>query len=80
MRGKYKLITTDDPCQTLGQGEVRSYATMIEAANAFAKAEAPYKTVVFDDGREARELTDDEERLLVNVCAKLGYDVEEVRG
>ena len=42
------------------------------------KAEAPFETVIYDDGCTARELNRDETRLLENVCAKLGYDVEEV--
>jgi hypothetical protein len=51
---------------------------VIEAANAFVKADEPYKTIVYDDGCEARHPNGDENRLLENVCAKLGYDVEEV--
>ena len=78
MSGPYRLITTDDPCKTLGQGEVRYFASMLDAANAFVKAAEPYKTIVYDDGCRARELTRDESRLLENVAAKLGYDVEEV--
>lgn len=54
------------------------YETMIEAANAFTKADEPYKAIVYDDGCQARDLNGDEQRLLVNVCAKLGYDVEEI--
>ena len=71
----YRLIVTDDPCKTLGQGEVRYFGSMIDAANAFAKATEPYKTVIYDDGCTARELNRNEQRLLENVCAKLGYDV-----
>jgi hypothetical protein len=74
----YRLITTDDPCRTLAQGEVRYFASMIDAANAFVKATEPFKTVIYDDGCEARELNRDEQRLLENVCAKLGYDVEAI--
>jgi hypothetical protein len=74
----YRLITTDDPGKTLGQGEVRYFGSMLDAANAFAKATEPYKTVIFDDGCTARELNRNEQRLLENVCAKLGYDVAEV--
>lgn len=74
----YRLIATDDPCKTLAQGEVRYFASMIDAANAFVKAAEPYKTVIYDDGCTARELNRDEQRLLENVCAKLGYDVEAV--
>jgi hypothetical protein len=74
----YRLITTDDPCKTLAQGEVRYFATLIDAANAFAKTPEPYKQIVYDDGCTARELNADEQRLLENVCAMLGYDVEEV--
>lgn len=73
-----RLITTDDPCRTLAQGEVRYFAAMIDAANAFVKATEPYKTVIYDDGCTARELNRDEQRLLENVCSMLGYDVEEV--
>jgi hypothetical protein len=57
---------------------VRYFETMIEAANAFVKAAEPYKTVLYDDGCQARHLTGDENRLLENVAAKLGYDVGEV--
>ena len=78
MSGPYRLITTDDPCKTLAQGEVRYFATLIDAANAFVKAEEPYKTVVYDDGCTARDLNRDEQRLLENVCSKLGYEIEEV--
>lgn len=84
MTGPYRLLTTHDPARTLGEaseaGDVRYFATMIEAANALANTEAPFKTVIFDDGHQARDLTADEGRLLEAVCAKLGYDVEEVAG
>jgi hypothetical protein len=84
MPGPYRLLTTDDPDRTLGQsldaGGVTYHPTMIEAANAFAKSEAPFKTVVYDDGCEARGLTADEERLVENVCTKLGLEVGEVQG
>jgi hypothetical protein len=75
-RTPYRLIVTDDPCKTLGQGEMRYFASMLDAANAFVKATEPFKTVVYDDGCTARELNRDEQRLLENVCLKLGYDVE----
>jgi hypothetical protein len=74
----YRLITTDDPTRTLGQGEVRYFRTLVQAANAFVNATEPFKTVVYDDGCTARELNRDEQRLLENVCAKLGYDVESI--
>jgi hypothetical protein len=75
----YRLITTDDPCKTLAQGEVRHYARIIDAATAFAKAEEPFKTVIYDDGCTARELNRNEQWMLESVCRILGYDVEEVR-
>ena len=82
MPGPYRLLTTGDPGRTLGEavdaGDVTYHATILDAANAFAKSEAAFKAVLFDDGCEARELTDDEDRLLTNVCAHLGYDVHEV--
>ena len=74
----YRLITSDDSCKTLAQGDVRYFASMIEAANAFAKATEPLKNVIYDDGCEARHLNADEQRLLENVCNMLGYDVDEV--
>jgi hypothetical protein len=81
MAGDWRLLTTTDPDRTFGDaveaGDVRDFPTLIEAANAFANSEALYKTVVFDDGCSARELTDDEERLLANVCAKLGLEIED---
>jgi len=76
----YRLITTDDPCKTLAQGDTRYFATLIEAANEFAKSPEPYKTIVYDDGCTARELNRAESLLLENVCGKLGYQVEEVAG
>lgn len=74
----YRLVVTDDPCRTLAQGEVRYFGSMLDAANAFAKATEPYKTVIYDDGCTARELNRNEQRLIENVCAKLGFDVAEV--
>jgi hypothetical protein len=74
----YRLITSDDPCKTLAQGEVRYFATMLDAANAFVKAAEPFKTVIYDDSCTARHLNGDERRLLENFCATLGYDVEEL--
>lgn len=80
MNGRpYRLITTDDPCKTLGQGEMRHFARIIDAANAFAKAEEPFKTVIYDDGCEARELNRNEQWMLESVCRILGYDVEDYR-
>lgn len=65
MPGPYRLIPTDDPKRTLGEavdaGGVRYFPTLIAAANAFAKSEAPFKTVVYDDGHQARDLTDDDD-------------------
>ena len=74
----YRLIVSDDPCKTLGQGDVRYFTSMIAAANAFVKATEPYRTIVYDDGGEARHLNGDELRLLENVCRMLGHTVEEV--
>jgi hypothetical protein len=74
----YRLIVTDDPTKTLGQGDVTYHASMLEAANAFVKAEEPYKTIVYDDGCRARHLLGREERMLDQVCSMLGYEVEEV--
>jgi hypothetical protein len=74
----YRLITTDDPAKTLGQGEVRYFASMLDAANAFVKDPSPFKTVVYDERCRARHLIDREERQLEQVCAMLGYEVGEV--
>jgi hypothetical protein len=82
--GPYRLISTNDPARTLGEavdaGDVTYHPTILDAANAFAKSTAPFKTVVYDDGHHARDLTADEERLIENVCTKLGLEVGEVRG
>jgi hypothetical protein len=80
MRRPYKLIVTDDPAQTLGEGEIRHYPTMLDAANAFAKHPAPYKQVIYDDGHRARELNQREQQHLEDVCALLGLDVEQTTG
>jgi hypothetical protein len=73
----YKLIVTDNPDQTLGEGRIRGYRTMLQAANAFVNDPAPYKQIIYDDGQDARELTPPENRLLQLVSGMLGYDVEE---
>jgi hypothetical protein len=53
---------------------------MLEASNAFVKSDAPFKTVVYDDGCRARHLIDREERQLEQVCSMLGYELGEVGG
>ena len=78
MAKPYRLITSDDPCKPLAQGEVRYFARIIDAANAFVKAPEPYKQIVFDDGCTARFLNRDEQWMFESVCGFLGYDVEEV--
>jgi hypothetical protein len=80
MSRPYKLIVTDDPDKTLGEGVIRHYPTMLDAANAFVKDSAPYKTVIFDDGCQARVLEDREQRLLEHVCGLHGYDVDQLEG
>ena len=77
--GPYRLITTDDACKTLAQGEVRYFARIIDAANAFAKAEEPFKTVIYDDGCEACDLNRNEQWMLESVCGILGWAVEDYR-
>ena len=79
-RKPYRLITTDDPCRTFGQGDVRYFDTLIAAANAFFKAAEPYRTIIHDNGHLARELNRAEWQLVENVAAKLGYEVEGVEG
>jgi hypothetical protein len=75
MRTKpYKLIVTDDPNLTLGEGRIRHYETMLDAANAFAKAPAPYKAILWDNGHQVRELDEREQALLTHVCELLGYE------
>ena len=73
----YKLITSDDPATTLGEGHIRHHRTMLEAANAFAKDPAPCKQIIYDDGCQARELDEREQRLLEHVCNLLGYELVE---
>lgn len=80
MSGPYRLITSDDPCKTLAQGEVRHFARIIDAANAFAKTPEPYKQIIFDDGCTARHLNRGEQWMVESVCRFLGYDVEQVEG
>jgi hypothetical protein len=72
----WRLITTDDPDKTLGEGEMFRFATLIEAANAFAKADGSAgKTIIYDDGLEARALDAREAQFVRDVCALLGFDV-----
>jgi hypothetical protein len=76
----YKLITTNDPSLTLGEGNIRHFPTVLAAANALVKAPEPYRQVIYDNGVEARELDQREQALLERVCSMLGYDVEEIDG
>jgi hypothetical protein len=54
--GPYKVILSHDARLTLGDGEMHHFSTMLAAANYFAKAAAPHKACVYDDGCEARDL------------------------
>lgn len=75
----WKLITTDDPAKTLGEGRKRHYATLIAACNAFAKSDSSLcKQIIFDNGHDVRWLDAREQRLLHDVCDMLGYDLEDV--
>ena len=76
----YRLIVTDNPDQMLGKGQMTHFATCLEACNAFVKHPAQYKTIVYDNGHEARELDQREERMLAAVCEKLGLEIEDVNG
>lgn len=76
----WKLIVTTDPDQTLGEGRMRHFAELIDAANAFATTPEPYAQVIYDDGCEVRELNADEQHLLDNVCELLGVEVVQVEG
>jgi hypothetical protein len=75
----YKVITTDDPNLTLGEGRKRHYETLLAAANAFAKDPAQYKQILWDNGLDlVRELDEREQALLADVCEMLGLDVEPI--
>ncbi len=71
---------TDDPNLTLGEGKIRHFPTMLAVANAFANAPEPFKQVIYDDGQEARELDQREQRMLEAVRQMLGYDLKEIEG
>jgi hypothetical protein len=77
MRRPWKVITTDDPNQTLGEGRIRHYSSLIAAANALAKCSTPYGQIIRDDGHEVRELTDREQEFVATVCGMLGTDAIE---
>lgn len=72
----YVLITSHDPDRPLGEGAKNHHGTMLEAANAFAKSEAPFLALVYDDGRVVRDLNDRENALLAAVALKLGYEID----
>jgi hypothetical protein len=71
----YRLIVTNDPTNSLRDGHTSYHRDLLDASNAFVKSNAPYKTIVFDDGCTARELTDTEQANLERVCEKLGVEV-----
>ena len=74
----WKVIVTDDPDKTLGEGRIRHFRTLLAAANALANGDAPYQQVIYDDCNCARELAPREQRFVENVCGMLGFDVEPV--
>jgi hypothetical protein len=73
------VITTDDPDQTLGEGRIRHFASLIAATNALVKSTSRYKQIIHDDGCVARELSDREQEFVATVCGMLGYDLEASR-
>ncbi len=75
---RWKLIVTDDPTQTLGEGRIRHYPTLVAAANAFANTTEPYRTIIYDDGHNARELNAQEDALLEHVCTMLGIERQDI--
>ena len=46
----YRLIVTDDPCKTLAQGEVRYFASMLEAGNGISRRESSRELLPQPDG------------------------------
>ena len=79
----YRLITTTDPDETLGEamqaGRVSYHETLLAAANALAKVDRAYGTVVYDDGcSPARDLTEREERILLQVCRLHGVEALDI--
>ena len=80
MRKTWKVITTNDPDQTLGEGRIRHYASLIAAANALAKSTEPYGQIIHDNGHEARELDEREQQFVEHVCGMLGIDIAEETG
>jgi hypothetical protein len=72
----WRVITTDNPDDTLGEGRQTRHATPLEAANAFVRHPAAYKTVIYDDGETARELNAQEQTLVHHVARKLGYEID----
>jgi hypothetical protein len=77
-RKPWKLITSNDPDTELDDGHVTHHGTLIEACNAFQKTPAPYRTIIYDDGHQVRELDERERRLLENVCTVFGLEIEDV--
>jgi hypothetical protein len=71
----YLLITSHDASLPLGEGDAEPFATLLAECNAFAKADAPHKRVIYDDGHMVRDLNVHEERMLHDVCSLLGLEV-----
>jgi hypothetical protein len=76
----WKLCTTDNPDHTLEDGTIRGYPQLIDAANALVHAPEQYKTILFDDGQQVRELSDVEQAFVERVASMLGYEVEQLGG
>jgi hypothetical protein len=74
----WKVIVSHDADRTLEEGDIREYVSLFEASRAFAMANEPLKALIHDDGVQVRELDDRERTFLEAVCAKLGYDIEQV--
>lgn len=73
----YVLLTADSEAEAdAGVPAHSHHSQFVDAINAFVHNPAPYKTIVYDDGHQVRDLNAREEALLKHACSMLGVEVE----
>lgn len=72
----YILLVADSEAEAdAGVPAHSHHAQAVDAINAFVHADAPFKTIVYDDGHHVRDLNAREHALLEHACSMLGKDL-----
>jgi hypothetical protein len=79
--GHYELRIAYSPDTTLGDADVHSRHTTIDAAaRAFVHCGSPLKQILYVENGEPDWLNQREQATLERICGEHGYDVDEIEG